>query len=144
MKIVAEQMNSVLEEMESLKSDTKDAFIELTKTLKTCLSEVKVDNNEKCRILGNTVAKINDKVAKIEKALFKVKKTNIDKQRKAPNSFAEVTGKGNGQKPESKRKKPSESSSAPPSTGSYRPSSSSAPPTTVPSNASKQSGKPAS
>ena len=47
MKIVAEQMDSVLEEMESLKSVTKDAFIELTKTLKTCVAEVKADNNEK-------------------------------------------------------------------------------------------------
>ena len=74
LKIVAEQTNTLMEEMETLKSDTKNAFIEVVQTVKTCVNDLKADNNEKCKTLGNTVAKILVKVAKLEKSMVKRKR----------------------------------------------------------------------
>ena len=93
LKIVAEQTNSIMEEMESLKSDTKNAFIELATTVKTCVDELRGDTSKKCKTLGNTVAKIYETVAKLEKSGVQGKPKNIEKVKRAPQSHAEMAGK---------------------------------------------------
>ena len=114
--IVAEQTNSLMEEVASLKSDTKNAFKQLSMTVKTCIEDVKGENNEKCITLGNTVAKIYDQIVKMEKAIVRGKTTITEKQKKAPKSYAEIAVKSNGKKVDMKLKKPTvPSSSSPPS-----------------------------
>ena len=53
LKIVAEQMTSLSEDVYSLKRDTKDkdALVAITKALDTCIENLKNDNNEKCKVL---------------------------------------------------------------------------------------------
>ena len=69
LKIVAEQTTSLSEDVYSLKRDTKDALVAITKALDTCIDNLKNDNNEKCKVLGNTVVKLVNKISRIEKAL---------------------------------------------------------------------------
>ena len=108
LKIVAEQTNSIMEEMESIKSDTKNAFIELAVRVKSCVDELKCDTNKNCKALGNTVAKIYETVAKLEKSGGKT--NNIDKLERVPKSYAEMAGKAKG-----KKKPPVPLPSSPPS-----------------------------
>ena len=69
LKIVAEQTNSMMGELASFKMDTRNAFKDIGDSLVTCLDKINKDNNEKCETLGNTVVKIYEKVAQLEKAL---------------------------------------------------------------------------
>ena len=69
LKLVAEQTTSISNEISSLRSDTKNAFAEISKTQDICINNLKTDNNEKCKVLGNTVVKLFNKISRIEKAL---------------------------------------------------------------------------
>ena len=65
LKIVAEQTTSISEDMDLLKRDTKNALAEIMEAI----NNMKNENNEKCKMLGNTVVKLVNKISRIEKAL---------------------------------------------------------------------------
>ena len=69
LKIVAEQTNALMGEVASIKKDNRDVFKEIADIFSLAIDKIKRDNDIKCKTIGNTVAKIYDKVSKIEKAL---------------------------------------------------------------------------
>ena len=97
LKIVAEQTNSLMGEVASLKMETKNAMEDITATLVKCLNKINKNNDEKCKTLGNTVVKIYSKVLKLEKALDKGNKNIIEKTFEAAKpkkqSYAEIVQK---------------------------------------------------
>ena len=77
LKIVAEQTTSISDEMDSLKKDTKRAFDELSQTLVTCFNNMKEENSEKCKMLGNSVVKLYNKMNRFEKSLGRSNQHNV-------------------------------------------------------------------
>ena len=65
LKMVAEQTHMLTGLISSLKTDTKNALNEITKTL----DNMKNENDDKCKSLGNSVVKIVNKISKMEKLL---------------------------------------------------------------------------
>ena len=49
LNLVVEQTTSLAEDMENLKNDTRNAILEVAKTLETCFKDMKKDNNDKCK-----------------------------------------------------------------------------------------------
>ena len=59
LKIVAEQNNAILEEMENMKNDFKRAFENFAGDLNTCLKEMREESNDQCKTLADAVMKLN-------------------------------------------------------------------------------------
>ena len=66
LKLVAEQNADIVEEMESMKREIKDAFDKLSGLVETTLGSLKNDTNEKCKTLANAVMKIYEKTSKVK------------------------------------------------------------------------------
>ena len=69
-EIVGAQTSTMSEDLLNNKVNNEDAFMEITVALK----KLKEDNDEKCKLLSNTIVKLVNKVTRIEKALFCNKK----------------------------------------------------------------------
>ena len=79
LKMIAQQNAGIVEELDSLKSDIKGAFDNLASVVQTSVSSIKEDTDEKCKILADTVIKLNSKFSKLEtrsKAAKTKKKTS--------------------------------------------------------------------
>ena len=90
LKIVAEQTTHLTDDVDSLRNDTKNAFSELAKTLETCFNNMKEENCDKCKILGNSVVKLYNKMNRIEKALGQSKPINDEKKKQNRSNPAKV------------------------------------------------------
>ena len=60
---------------ENLISKTNNDLKEVTLAFDKCFKKLKEDSDEKCRILGNTIVKLVNKVTRIERALLCHQKT---------------------------------------------------------------------
>ena len=58
----------MMEEMEQMKKDFKGAFEHLADIFETSIGNMKNDTNDKCKLLADTLMKLNDKISKGEKA----------------------------------------------------------------------------
>ena len=65
-KVVAEQNNAILEEMENMKKDFTGAFEQLAGNLSTYLKGIKEETNDNCKTLADAVIKLHSKIAKLE------------------------------------------------------------------------------
>ena len=90
LKIVAEQTTHLTDDVDSLRNDTKNAFSELAKTLETCFNNMKEESSDKCKILGNSVVKLYNKMNRIEKALGQSKPINEEKKKQNRSNPAKV------------------------------------------------------
>ena len=66
LKLVAEQNADIVEEMESMKREIKDAFDKLSGLVETTLGSLKNDTNEKCKTLADAVMKLYEKTSKVK------------------------------------------------------------------------------
>ena len=73
LKIVAEQTTSMSDDLLTLKKDSKDAFTEITLACEN-MKKVQKINDDKCISLGNLIAKLVNKVSRMEKALSSYQK----------------------------------------------------------------------
>ena len=132
LKLVAEQNADIVEEMESMKREIKDAFDQLSGLVETTLGSIKNDTHEKCKTLADAVMMLYKKTSKVK---LRTKAKGNSKTRIKPVS--------------DKIHKEKEKSLFPPSVPkpvrakrSIRPSSSKASPTATPSAAKVSSSKP--
>ena len=88
--IVAEQTTHLTDDVDSLRNDTKNAFSELAITLETCFNNMKEESSDKCKILGNSVVKLYNKMNRIEKALGQSKPINEEKKKQNRSNPAKV------------------------------------------------------
>ena len=70
LKVNTERISSMLEEIEVIKKDTKNAFIELTKIVETNIEKIRVDNDEKCKTISNSMTKLNKKMTMVENSVL--------------------------------------------------------------------------
>ena len=83
LKILAEQNAEMMEEMEQLKKDFKGAFEHLADIIETSIGNMKNDTNDKCKLLADTLMKLNNKISKGEKAAESSKNLSKLNQKKS-------------------------------------------------------------
>ena len=95
LKLVAEQTNTLMGEVASLKKDTREVFNQIADIFTLCINKIKKDSDEKCITLGNTVTKILDKVTKLEKAVVNSTDQTLIHSTRVPKkkTFAEIVDK---------------------------------------------------
>ena len=79
MKIVAEQNSVLIEEVNSFRTEIKEAFGILANVIVETFGSIKDDTSEKCKVLVEKLSKIESKVSK-----FKVKPNTIGRSRVNP------------------------------------------------------------
>ena len=73
LKIVVEQNVEIIEEMETLKKDTKGAFQHMADIYEENIERMREETNEKCKTLADTLLKLYTKISNLE-ASYKRKK----------------------------------------------------------------------
>ena len=82
LNMVAEHTNSIAEEMENLKKETKETINQFAKVLEVCVDKLRDNTNDKCKALGNTIDKLCDKITKLEESLTNDRKEKLNEEKK--------------------------------------------------------------
>ena len=67
LRIVMEQNEVLVEEVDTLKEYLKESFLQMADYLETNIGGIKEITNEKCKLLSGAIAKLNTKLSKLEK-----------------------------------------------------------------------------